>query len=74
MERYDRYSKEAIKIWEKFTGMTKPNNNDNKKHNTPKITKKNQKGSTSSITSTNRTTKKNAVRLSIGRNAHSRDK
>ena len=72
-ERYDKYLKEAHKIWEKFTGITKPNN-DNKKHNTPKIVKKNTKCSTSTIANTNRTSKKSSVRLSFGRTVHSREK
>ena len=71
MQRYAKYSKEALKIWEKFTGSYKPKDTP-AKQNTPKITKKGNKGSTSSIATTNRTSKKSSVRLSFGRSNNSK--
>lgn len=59
-----------MKIWEKFTGSYKPKQEIN---NTPKI-KKNKNGSTLSITTTNRGSKKSVARLSFARTLHSRDK
>lgn len=70
MARYARYAEEAMKIWEKFTGSKKPV----VKPETPKLKKKLQKGSSSSITTSTRATKKSSVRLSAGRPAHARDK
>lgn len=68
--RYARYAEEASKIWEKFTGSYKPP----QKPETPKLKKKLQKGSSSTITTTTRATKKSAARLSMGRPSRSRDK
>lgn len=76
MERYKGYAKEALAIWEKFTGSYKPKDkemNNSKLNNTPKI-KTNTKASTTSITTSTRGSKKGSVRLSLGRTLQSREK
>jgi len=67
--RYAKYSEEAMKIWEKFTGSYKTP----AKVETPKVKKRLKKGS-STITASTRDTKKSSTRLSLGQTAHSREK
>jgi tubulin polyglutamylase TTLL6/13 len=67
-KKYDRYAEEALKIWEKFTGSYKPI----QKAETPKIKKKLKKGS-STLTTSTRDTKKNSLRLSLGRPVQSKE-
>jgi hypothetical protein len=70
--RYTRYGDEALKIWEKFTGSYKPPPA-KAATATPKLTKIIKKGSTSAITITTKPSKKNSVRLSVGRPAKIKD-
>jgi hypothetical protein len=69
--RYSKYADEALKIWEKFTGSYKPPPT---KVSTPKLNKKLQKGSSTSITTTTKTSKKSSVRLSVGRSSKVKNK
>mmetsp|Transcript_25004 Transcript_25004/g.28705 ORF Transcript_25004/g.28705 Transcript_25004/m.28705 type:complete len:375 (+) Transcript_25004:694-1818(+) len=66
--KYSKYSSEAVKIWEKFTGSYKPPI----KITTPSMKKKLSKD-VASTTSTIKTSKTSSTKLSVGRQTHSRE-